>query len=189
MDRQKDHLRKVSFAYRIGDLLYFLLVAGILLGLASCTKKSAPVKAEQPAFQEEERLASQPEQPNELKFIDSGTFDRKLSMALRKVPQTFTTTFVGTVTTNHIPERLDKWFSMVEKHGGTVDVEPEKEELAKRGLIGEAISLVVGAYNFMKEKAIYSPVQRYNVTIFYKKGTGEITRVVFNRKDEEKGEG
>ena len=82
---------------------------------------------------------------------------------------------------------------MVEKHEGAVELKPEsgsKSErgaYAERGLIGEAISLVVRGYTFMKEKAIYSPVKDYDAVVYYKPGTGTITKVIFTRKSSETG--
>lgn len=124
-------------------------------------------------------LAEESDQPN-VEFFDSGSFDRKLSNALNADPPTVTVTFPAPITVNGIPERLDKWLAMVEKYGGTVELKPEDD--GTRGLISEIISLIVGIYEAIKEKMIYEPVGDYNATVFYKKGEGTITRVVFDRK-------
>jgi len=161
-----------------------VLFIGFLFATASCSTRGVTSDADKP-----DRIMSKAVKADqgvpEIEFFDSGSFDRKLSVSLRKAPQTIMAKFPATVTTNNIPERLDKWFFMVEKYEGAVRLEPEKGELAERGILEEAISLVIGAYNFMKEKAIYSPVKDYDAVVYYKPGTGTITKVVFTRRPAE----
>lgn len=118
-----------------------------------------------------------------VEFFDSGSFDRSLSSALRKDAAAVTIKFPAPITVNSIPERLDKWFSMVEKHEGTVKVEADPDIETSRGLFTEIISLVVGAYEIIKGKIIYEPVKDYNAIIYYDpRGGGKVTRVIFTRK-------
>lgn len=179
---------KIRYLNGFPDVLYVLLFAGVLFATASCSSHQS-VTADKPD-QVTSGMIEPGQDISDIQFFDSGSFDRKLSLALRKSPETITATFPAAVTTNNIPNRLDKWFFMVEKNEGAVKLEPESgpktdtEEggFTKRGLIGEAISLVVGAYNFIKEKAIYSPVKDYDAVVYYKPGTGTITKVVFTRR-------
>ena len=116
-----------------------------------------------------------------IEFFDAGTFDRKLSSKLRKDPQEVTIDFLADANVNDMPERMDKWFAAVEKGEGVIDVEVDPD-YRTRGIISEVIALVIGAYEFVKDKWIYSPAQNYNVTVYYIQGTGEITRVIFTHK-------
>lgn len=115
-------------------------------------------------------------------FLDSGSFDRKLSSALRKQAPQVKVEFVSPITTNSIPDRIDKWFAMVEKHEGTISLKPDPDVPADRGILSELLSLVIGVYNYAKDKYIYDPVSQYDVIVYYQKGSGKITRIMFIQK-------
>ena len=121
------------------------------------------------------------QEEGEIDFFDAGTFDNKLYSALSKNQPLVTVNFPQKIKLNNIPERLDKWFSQVEKHEGTVELQAEPER-ASRGLITELFSLVVGTYNIIKEKLLYAPIKNYNATIYYLPSAGEITKVIFTHK-------
>lgn len=116
----------------------------------------------------------------EVQFLDTGGFDRKLSSALSANQPEVTVLFPAAITLNSIPDRLDKWFSKVEKFGGTVDIQAEPEP--GRGIISEIFGLFIKAYDAIEEAVIYSPAKNYNVMIYYKAQTGLVTRVSFTRK-------
>ena len=114
-------------------------------------------------------------------FFDSGAFDRKLSGALRKDLPEVRVKFPAKVTVNSIPKRMDKWLASVEKYGGTVELKVD-EEYSTRGIFGVVIDLILGAYELAREKILYGPSENYNATVYYMKGDGTITKVVFTRK-------
>jgi len=117
-------------------------------------------------------------------YSDLDTFDRSLSGALRGRASNVTVQFVVPTTVNEIPARMDKWLSMVEKYGGQVKAAPDPDIPAtSRGMISDVISLVVGAYNLAREKILYGPSENYNATVYYERGSGRITRVVFSKKN------
>ena len=116
----------------------------------------------------------------ELDFFDSSRFDSRLSASLDSGRDEVTARFVGPVTVNEIPERMDKWFFMIEKYEGTVALEPTGPEA--RGFLTDIISLTVGAYNAIKEKMTYDPARDYNAKVLYDPQTGIIERVVFLKK-------
>lgn len=116
----------------------------------------------------------------ELDFFDSSRFDSRLSASLDSGHDAVTTRFLGPVSVNEIPERMDKWFFMIEKYEGTVELEPTGPEA--RGFITDIIALTVGAYNAIKEKMTYSPAKNYNAKVLYDPQTGIIERVVFVKK-------
>lgn len=116
----------------------------------------------------------------EVQFLDSGSFDRKLSSALAADQPQVSVLFPAAITLNNIPERLDKWLGKVEKFGGTVEIQAEPEP--GRGLISEIFGLFIKAYDAIEETVIYSPAKNYNVMICYKAQTGLVTRVNFDHK-------
>lgn len=115
-----------------------------------------------------------------LSFFDSDSFDKRLSKTLADDPETVTTTFPTRFDTNSIPERIDRWLTMVEEYDGFVNLKPEAT--AQRGLMGEAMSLIKGAYGSIKKKRMYRHVKDYDATVYYEAESGEITRIVFTRK-------
>lgn len=121
----------------------------------------------------------------EIDFFDSGSFDRKLSATLNADPPSVKVSFPAPISVNKIPQRLDKWFAMVEKYEGTVELKVEGEPT--RGIVGAIIDLIIGVYEIAKEKITYGPVEDYNAVIYYEKGSGTITRVIFIRKDQAAG--
>ncbi len=116
-----------------------------------------------------------------VEFFDAGAFDRKLSSTLKQEPSEMTIDFIADVSINDIPERMDKWLSAVEKGGGVIDVQVDPAHLT-RGIFSEVISLVIGAYDFIKKKMTYEPAQNYNAIVYYAQGTGKITKVIFSHK-------
>jgi hypothetical protein len=70
---------------------------------------------------------------------------------------------------------------MVEKYGGTVELEPTGPQA--RGFLTDIIALTVGAYTAIKEKIIYEPAGDYNIKVFYDADSGMIQRVVFVEKE------
>jgi len=118
--------------------------------------------------------------PDVVEYFDSMGFDQNLSVSLKCNHPEVTVKFPLSVNIYRIPDRVDKWFYMVGKYEGAA--KPEIENEGRRSLLGEAISLVIGVYDVIKEKVIYSSAKNYNATIYYKEGTGTVTRVVFTRK-------
>jgi len=132
-------------------------------------------------IQKDNKISDSAKAKTDLQFFDSGSFDRKLASELKGGPPAITIGFPASVNINKIPERLDKWFYMLEKYNGTVNLEPDSE-YAERGLIAEAIGLVIGTYDYVKEKITYGPIQNYNATVYYEQGSGKITKVIFNHR-------
>lgn len=117
--------------------------------------------------------------PQEVVFFDSDSFDRRFAATLEEEPELVTMIFPAAITTNEIPERLDKWLLMVEEKGGQVELRPVQ---AQRGFIKDALTLAKNTYNSYKNRALYRPIQYYNATVYYEMGTGKIARIEFIRK-------
>jgi|GEM_PF-407586 len=116
----------------------------------------------------------------EIQFLDSFSFDRKLSASLGTGQDKVDVIFPAVITLNNIPERMDKWLSKVEKFGGKVEIQAEPEQ--GRGLITEIFSFFVKIYEIAEENLIYAPAKDYNVLIGYKAQSGIVTRLSFVRK-------
>lgn len=117
----------------------------------------------------------------EIDFFDSESFDWRLSSVLRHDFPEATVKFMAPFTVNEVPKRLDKWFSAVREHGGTVDIKQDPK-FKQRGLIGVAFSLLATAYDLAKEYFMYSQVKGYDAIMYYQKGTGVVTRLVFEKR-------
>lgn len=145
--------------------LALTLLAVLLLALSGCATKN-------PA---EGATVS-----GEVQFLDSFSFDRKLSASLGAGQPQVDVLFPAVITLNNIPERMDKWLSKVEKFGGKVEIQAEPEP--GRGIITEIFSLFIKIYEAAEEKLVYDPAKNYNVLVRYKAASGIITRVSFLSK-------
>ena len=80
-----------------------------------------------------------------LAFADLNMFDKELSKALKTNQDEVEVALISKFNTNDIPDRLGKWFYMVDKHDGKVEM--QSNDPTKRGIpgIGSAISLAISA--------------------------------------------
>jgi len=164
---------KKNYGFVKSRLIHIILFSFTFFSLFSCSGTSTSVK--------DASLNSKVS--SEINFFDSSSFDSKLSSSLRSKQPGVTTHFLSPVDINNIPKRMDKWFSMVEEYGGTIELEPEGPQ--PKGLISELISLAIGTYDMVKEKVTYEPVKQYNAKIIYDATTGIISRIVFKQKPDE----
>jgi hypothetical protein len=102
------------------------------------------------------RVKDEPKQ--KLSFIDIGNFDRELAESLNSDINLIEVGFYEKVSPNKIPERLQKWISVVEADGGKVLVQPPPNELVARSpfaavsLIGTLITSIKGFAQFNSER-------------------------------------
>lgn len=143
--------------------LFMLIVCTALLAVG-CTPKQVPLPDAQP----------------KVEFFDSDSFDRQLSSSLKANFPEVTIVFPAAITLNSIPTRLDKWFSKVEEYGGDVKLVPVSS--TGKGIVSEMLSLLVSAYEYIKDKVIYYPAKEYNAFVYYEENIGLVTEVVFERK-------
>jgi hypothetical protein len=166
--------RKTGYScYRLQTLLNLILIFSILFTIASCSASKKTAAAEPVS-----RNAS-----DTVEYFDSMSFDRNLSMSLKSDLPEVTVTFPLDVNIYRIPDRIDKWFYMIGKYEGTV--KPEAEGEGTRDLFSGSLSLAVKAYDMIKEKIIYSPAEKYDAKIYYKKDSGTVTKVIFTRRPPE----
>lgn len=126
-----------------------------------------------------------------IEFLDSQTFDRKVSRELANNPSAAVVAVNDQIPLSQLPTRLDNWLSAVDKDGGAVEVRAEssgddkspktRSMLAVAGIAFSAISKIS---EYMKE-SVYDPAKNYDATIYYKTndaGVRVISSVVFTRK-------
>jgi hypothetical protein len=117
-----------------------------------------------------------------LSLYDSITFDHKLSRLMADKQPTITVTAIAPFTVNSIPERIDKWLSAVSEHDGEVEVMPDPDFPPTRDF-GIIVDLINKIFDFAKELFIYKYAEDYNVVVYYKPESGDVTRFVFTLKE------
>lgn len=143
---------------------FALFMASVML-TAGCSTKSAALPDPQPTVD----------------FFNSDTFDRQLSSGLKADLSEVNVIFPAAITLNSIPKRLDIWLSKVEEAEGKVQLIPLSE--GDKGIFTEVLSMMTTAYEYADNKALYGPVEEYNAFIYYKKTTGIVEKIAFERKE------
>jgi len=115
-----------------------------------------------------------------LSFLDISKFDRDLSTSLQAKAASVEVAFYDKVSPNNVPDRLQKWISVVEADGGKVLVEPPPNELVARSpfaavsLIGTLITSIKGFAQFNSEKIYESAKGRDAVISLERNSKGEV---------------
>jgi hypothetical protein len=115
-----------------------------------------------------------------LSFLDISKFDRDLSSSLQAKGTLVEIAFYDKVSPNNVPDRLQKWISVVEADGGKVLVEPPPNELVTRSplaavsLIGTLITSIKGFAQFNSEKIYESAKGRDAVISLERNSKGEV---------------
>ncbi len=123
------------------------------------------------------------DQPMEaLAFADLRMFDKELSRAMKTNQDEIEVAIISKFTTNDIPDRLGKWFYMVDKYDGEVEI--KSTDPTKRGIlgIGTGIGLVISAVGAIRNKIMYNPSKHYDATILYDPESGDVEKIIFKRK-------
>ena len=115
-----------------------------------------------------------------LSFLDISKFDRDLSGSLQDKHASVEVAFYDKISPNNVPDRLQKWISVVEADGGKVLVEPPPNELVARSpfaavsLIGTLITSIKGFAQFNSEKIYESAKGRDAVISLERNSKGEV---------------
>ncbi len=125
-----------------------------------------------------------------LQFTDLQGFDRDLSASLSAPLPAISVAFYDRVTTNSMPERLQKWMAAVESGGGKVKVtQPPSTVTAKNPFL--ILSAVNAVFNISKASKVsaemmqFRPAHHYDADIQLKvddKGDTVVDKVVFTQK-------
>ena len=131
------------------------------------------------------RIDDPDEKPEKIiDLMDSEVFDYKLGFSLIRNLEEVEINIISPFNANEIPERIEKWLSSVDEHGGKVTMIMDSKYPKQRGLISEAIDLVLSAYESIKKNVLYTATDDYNAEVFYNVNTGGITKIVFVFKKE-----
>lgn len=118
-----------------------------------------------------------------VEFFDSAVFDEKLGEALTANSSVVEVKTISPMNVNQIPKRLDVWMSAaVHEYGGKVETKPDPAYPQSKAIIGEVIDLVISIYDAVKKETTYGAAENYNLTVYYKPGTGTVTKMVFTHK-------
>lgn len=115
-----------------------------------------------------------------ISFVDISKFDRDLSASLQARASSVEIAFYDKVSPNNVPDRLQKWISVVEADGGKVLVEPPANELVTRSplaaisLIGTLITSIKTFTQFNSEKIYESAKGRDAVITLERNAKGEV---------------
>ncbi len=121
---------------------------------------------------------------NWVQFIDYEGFDDQLHDALSYAYPIVTVGFVpDSATVNQLPGRIERWLSRIDSGGaGRIEARPDPALPQERGFALAAIPLMIAAYQFADSWILYRPVGDYDALIYYAPGTGNLTRVLFLRR-------
>ncbi|MDX1432154.1 MAG: hypothetical protein R3286_06860 [Gammaproteobacteria bacterium] len=151
-------------------MLRLLLILAIAASGFACAGKDERPAGSATAAAQDETL--------QLVFLDSQIFDEDLSDAMSDDPAKITVQVPARFNLNEIPDRLDRWLYAVKDGGGRVVAKPENPS---RGLITEAIDVVVSLVGKIDEYRLYRPSRDYNATLLYGED-GMVGKVEFERR-------
>lgn len=115
-----------------------------------------------------------------LSYLDIAKFDRDLSIALKDKNNSVEVAFFDKVSPNNVPDRLQKWISVIDSSGGKVLVEPPPNEFVSRSpmaalsLIGTLISTVKTFAKFNSERIYETAKGRDAVISLERNNTGQV---------------
>lgn len=115
-----------------------------------------------------------------LSFVDIAKFDRDLSGALKEKSASVEVAFFDKVSPNNVPERLQKWISVIDSSGGKVLVEPPPNELVSRSpmaalsLVGTMISTAKSLAKFNSERIYDTAKGRDAVISLERNSNGQV---------------
>ena len=161
-------------------LILPLIMATTLAACASTKKESSDLDL---IKQESDIMKPVKEISGEIvHFLNSKLFDESLSELFSKKEKQVVVEFSTPVTTAELPERIDQWLYAVKDGGGQIKVEQDPDRVS-RGVVTEIISVVVGIYEYVSEKVTFSNAEEYDAKVYYDGGSGQITRVLFDRRE------
>ena len=174
--------------------MQWLILFTILIILSACARDEAGTSsvssATTPGTVRPSKLhpARHPNGPT-MMFFDTERFDKQLSETLRRGPEAIIVTFGTFLSVNTIPQRLNKWFSAVEKYKGKVQFQPYPDYPSNAEKALPLLSAAMLAYRALivlyeayEQMMLYSPAKEYNSIVYYARDSGKIIKVVFIHK-------
>lgn len=117
----------------------------------------------------------------ELAFIDSGSFDKQLSEALKHDNAKIQIVVPSSFDLNDIPPRMDRWLIRVQKSGGRVAAQPEAD-IGTRGAVGLILDITSVIADKITETMLYSPAGDYDALLLYDQ-EGEVSQIIFELRE------
>ena len=115
-----------------------------------------------------------------LSFLDISKFDRDLSGSLQDKNASVEVAFYDRVSPNNVPDRLQKWISVIEADGGKILVEPPPNEsitrspIAALSLVGTLITSIKAFAKFNSERIYETAKGRDAVISLERNSKGEV---------------
>lgn len=149
----------------------FSIVGGILafalLGLSACMNLS-PTQG---------HAASTDSQ---MVFIDIDSFDQRFIEAMEASQKNITVRFTGnSVTTNDIPERVQKWLSAADTTGEGLTINSTNGTQSKD--LFSLLSLIPRGYELIKDSYHQLLISKYGATVYVDNRDASIDQIVFSR--------
>ena len=116
-------------------------------------------------------------------FLDSKMFDGQLSKELGAENDTVEVDILGKISLNRIPERMDRWISLVAEKG-SVNIKAADQGL-KPKFIFDLVQMVYAGVQHNNEERMLEPAHKYDATIFYSidsTGESKIEKIVFVKR-------
>lgn len=147
-----------------------LLTLG-LTGLAGTGCNTVPIDT---------RVLQRPATNPDIVFIDFDAFDTSMSDNMTQGSEVISVTFATTTANiDDLPERLQKWLSAIETHGGGVSVET-KDGFVKKDLL-TLVGLMASGYKLAKQYLPTVLSNKYRGKIVLSAGDGSLDRIEFIR--------
>lgn len=117
---------------------------------------------------------------SEMVFIDVDSFDQRFIEAMEASQNNITVTFAGhSVTTNEIPERVQKWLSAADTKGKGLRISSKDGTQSKD--IFSLVSLIPMGFELIKDSYHQSLISKYGATVFIDNRDASIDKIVFTR--------
>jgi hypothetical protein len=148
-----------------------ILVAA-LLGLSACMSPSSS-----------QRHAASAD--SQMVFIDIDSFDQRFIEAMEASQNNITVTFTGnSVTTNEIPERVQKWLSAADTTGEGLRISSTDGTRSKD--LFSLLSLIPRGYELIRDSYHQLLISKYGATVYVDNQDASIDQIVFSRSFSEK---
>ena len=148
------------------------ILAAALLGLSACMNPSSAPRHAASA-------------DSQMVFIDIDSFDDRFIEAMEASQNNITVKFTGnSVTTNEIPERMQKWLSAADTTGEGLRISSTDGTQSKD--IFTLLSLIPSGYEMIRDTYHQLLISKYGATVFIDNQDASIDQIVFSRSFSEK---
>jgi hypothetical protein len=163
-----------------------LLGATMLGGLVGCAQNDAS-SGPQPAITSAAGGPPVVQGERSLAFFDADVFDLNFADELKRGTDRIHVEFVGSISLNACPARMNVWLAEVKKSDGTISLVDPDQKTPSRGLFGIGIIFdLIDSVNTMRERRAAADrlalARIYNGEIRYDSTNGMAHEVLFTRR-------